>query len=297
MSNEELAVKIQAGSDELMGELWEQVVAFVEWKARRVMTALDLRGNPCGVTLEDLTQSGYFALVKAVETYEPATGSFISWLAFHLKTTLAEVTGYRTKMGQNEPLNNSFSLDKPVDDESDGTTFGELVPDPTASDFVLNIEESLWRKQLHEAMEAALAGLPEKSEEILRLRYYQGLTLEDIGETRGTTRERIRQIETKALRQLRKPSVACKLFPFVEFDFYCGTGLGAFQRDGMSVQERYLVIQEERKEREEKKRKERYQFKYEEIMEQGMQEAHARVAQMTPEEKRALLAKYLGNES
>lgn len=301
MSNEELVAVIQGGATERMGELWEQVAGLVKWKANHIMTALDLRGNPCGVEFEDLYQSGYIAMVEAVHYYNPESGvAFSTCLINRLKTVFAEATGYRTKRGQNEPLNNSFSLDKTVDDESDGTPFGEFVPDPKAAATMLSIEERLWREQLHEALEAALASLPEKYADVMRLRHYQGLTLADVGEIRGTSPERIRQMENKAIRQLRKPSVACHLRPFYDFDFYCGTGLGAFQHTGMSIQERYLVLEEDRKERaeqrrkeqEEKRRREKHQSEYAETIDRALQEAQERVARMTPEENRALLEKY-----
>lgn len=300
MSNEDQVAVIQAGAADRMVELWEQTKGLIAFKARHIMTALELRGNPCGVEMEDLMQSGYLALVKAVETYEPTAGAFSTWLVYHLKNTFAELTGYRTKRGQNEPLNNAFSLDKSVEDDSDGTPFGYFVPDPKAAATMQGIEDKLWREQLHEAMEAALLVLPEQSAEVLRLRHYQGLTLADVGEIRGTSPERIRQMENKALRQLRKPNIACHLRPFYNFDFYCGTGLGAFQHTGMSIQERYLVIEEERQERAEQRRKERtekqqrqkFQSEHEEAMERATQEAQVKVAAMTPEEKRALLEKY-----
>ena len=81
------------------------------------------------------------------------------------------------------------------------------------------------------------------------MRYYQGVTIAEAGRIKGTTAERIRQMEDKAIRQLRKPRIACHLRPFYDFDFYCGSGWGAFQHTGMSIQERYLVIEEERTER------------------------------------------------
>ena len=300
MSNEELVAAIQAGATERMGELWEQVKGLVAWKARHIMTALDLRGSPCGVEYDDLVQSGYLAMVAAVDSYGLDKGAFSTWLMYHLKTVFAEATGYRTKTGQNEPLNTAVSLDKTVDGEDEGTPFGAFVQDMKATATMLSIEEKLWREQLHEALETALAALPEQSAEVLRLRHYRGMTLAEVGKLKGVGYERIRQMENKAIRQLRKPSIACHLRPFYDFDFYCGTGLGAFQHTGMSIQERYLVLEEDRKqraerlrrEREEKQRKERCQNEYEETMERAMQEAQAKVARMTPEEKRALLEKY-----
>ena len=106
VSNEELVAKIQAGSVELMSELWERVERLVKWKAKRVMTVLE--GCPGrSVEFADLYQSGYLAMVEAVDTYDPVTGaSFCTWLMYHLKTVFAEVTGYRTQKGRQEPLNN-----------------------------------------------------------------------------------------------------------------------------------------------------------------------------------------------
>ena len=297
MTNEELVSAIQAGATERMGELWDQVKGLVAWKARHIMTALDLRGSSCGVELEDLIQSGYIAMVEAVHYYNPENGAvFSTCLINSLKTVFAEATAYRTQRGRNEPLNTAFSLDKPLTDESDSSLFGDFVPDPKAAATMLSIEERLWREQLHEALEAALASLPEKYADVMRLRHYQGLTLADVGEIRGTSPERIRQMENKAIRQLRKPSVACHLRPFYDFDFYCGTGLGAFQHTGMSIQERYLVLEEDRKERAERRHQERVarqqKERYQSELARINQEAQEKVARMTPEEKRALLEKY-----
>lgn len=250
MSNEELVVVIQTGASEYMSELWEQVHGLILWKARHIMMALDLRGNLCGTELEDLIQSGYLALVKAVETYKPDDGAFSTWLIYHLKNTFAEVTGYRTQRGQNDPINNSISLDKPIDDEQDGAAFGDFVSDPQAADAIMSVEERLWQEQLHEALETALAELSQESADILRLRHYQGLTLAAAGEVCGTTAEQIRKTEEKAIRQLRKPKIARNLMPFYDFDFYCGTGLGAFRKTGASIQERYLMTEDDQKEKE-----------------------------------------------
>ncbi len=300
MSNEELVQLIQAGATERMGELWEQVKGLVAWKARHIMTALDLRGNPCGVELEDLIQSGYLALVEAVETYDPAAGAFSTWLMYYLRRVFAEATRYRTRREQNEPLNNCLSLETPLSDDADSDTIMDVVADPGGLKGQESVEEAEFRKELHEALEVALQAIPGNYRDVLRLRYFENMTLENIGEQRGTSKERIRQMESKAIRQLQKPNIACHLFPFYDFDFYSGTGLGAFQHTGMSIQERYLVIEEDRKERaeqrrkerEEKQRKERFQSEYEEIMDRAVQEAQAKAARMTPEEKRALLEKY-----
>ena len=244
MSNEELVAAIQNGDQGRMAELWERVTGLVKWKARHIMTALE-GSSGRGVEYEDLCQSGYIALADAVESFDPAAGAvFSTWFMYHLKTAYATATGYRTKTGQNEPLDNALSLDKPLNDEPDCAAFGDLIPDTKATATLLDIEEQLWRKQLHEAMDAALATLPEEFADMIRLRHYQGMTCAEAGELRSMTSEHARQMENKAIRQLRKPSIARILRPFYDFDCYCGTGLGAFRSSGMSVQERYLIRME-----------------------------------------------------
>ena len=124
----------------------------------QIMTALQLSGNPRGVEFDDLYQTGYLAMVAAVETYSPERGAFSTWFMFHLKTAFSEATGYRTKSGRCEPLNTAASLDRPVQpDEPDGGTLGELVPDSRAADAIENVEESVYHEQLHKAIDGAIS--------------------------------------------------------------------------------------------------------------------------------------------
>ena len=299
MSNEELVAVIQAGAPERMGELWEQVCGLVKWKANHVMTAME--GCPGrGVEFDDLYQSGYLAMVKAVESYDPAAGAFSTWLVYHLKTAFAEVTGYRTQRGRKEPLNTAFSLDKPLTDEADSSLFGDFIPDRKATATLEAVEDREYQKQLHDALEIALGAVPNNYGEVLRLRYYQDMTLEECGDALGVGAERVRQMENKGLRFLRQPKNAACLRPFFDFNFFCYTGMSAFMHTGMSVQERYLIAEEEqqrkaearKRERERQRREKKIQDDYEITMEQLRADVNARISAMPPEEKRALLEKY-----
>lgn len=297
MSNEELVAAIQAGATGRMGELWEQVAGLVKWKANHVMTALDGR---CGAEFNDLYNSGYLAMVAAVDSYKPESGAFSTWFMYHLKTAFAEATGCRTKAGKNEPINNALSLDKPLTDEADSSLFGDFIPDKKASATMEAVEEREYQKQLHDALETALDAVPENYGDVLRLRYYQNMTLEECGGVLGVGAERVRQMENKGLRFLRKPKNAACLRPFYDFNFFCNTGMSAFTHSGMSVQERYLMVEEEQQRKAEARRRERQQRRQEQnlkadheaAMEQLEADINARIASMTPEEKARLLAAY-----
>lgn len=286
MSNEELVAVIQAGETERMGELWEQVAGLVKWKAKRIMTVLDAWGGR-GVEFDDLYHSGYPALVEAVETYDRAAGgAFSSWFMFYLKSAFAATTGFRTRRGQNEPLNNALSLDTPLTDDSDSGTMMEVVADPDGQQLIQTVEDTIFQQQLHDALETVLAEIPEQYSEVLRLRYMGDMTLSEVGQLCGVGYESIRKMELKALREIRRPRYTARLRPFWCFDYYSGAGLGAFKKTGMSIQEKYLIGEEDRlerdaqrnRERERKKREEQLRKEAKAHLEQGRQAAMERIS-------------------
>lgn len=244
MSNEELVAEIQSGAVELMEQLWEQVAGLIKWKAKQTMTALENCPGR-GVEFEDLYQSGYLAMVAAVNSYDPAAGgAFSTWLMYHLKNAFADAIGYRTQKGRREPLNNYLSLDTPLTDDADSDDLMDVVADPAGLQWQVALEESVWQTELQEAVGAALSTIPKQYREILRLRYWENMTLEDIGKRLGLSKERARQTLNQAIRRLRRSGKTLQLYPFYNFDYYSGNGLGSFRHGGMSVQERYLVAAE-----------------------------------------------------
>ncbi len=115
----------------------------------------------------------------------------------------------------NRTAADTLSLDTPVGDEED-TSIGSFVEDertPGPADATSNT-------LLAEALKEILDTLTDREAEVLRMRFgmYDGRThtLEEVGQSFGVTRERIRQIENKAIRKLRHPSRAKKIK-----DFYC----------------------------------------------------------------------------
>jgi RNA polymerase primary sigma factor len=96
------------------------------------------------------------------------------------------------------------SLESPIGDDDD-TEFGMFIED----DASLSPSQIVYQQLLHERIEEVLATLSPREARILRLRFglddNRPYTLEEVGQKFGLTRERIRQIEGKALRRLRHP--------------------------------------------------------------------------------------------
>lgn len=285
---------IQAGESERMEELWEQVRRFVVMKARHVMTALEGRSD---IELDDLIQSGYLALVEAVAGYTPESEyAFFTHLGYHLKSAFADATHFRTLRQQRETLAGTLSLDAPVNDEANTSTLGDFQEDPTGTAVLEAAEERIFQEQLREAVASVLADLPEAQRELLRLRFWEGRTLLALADAHGVAVEAIRQKEKRAIRELRKPKNIARLAPFCDFDYYGGTGLGAFRHTGTSIEERYVIRKEEIQERENRRQRLRmsqeHRAAFDEEMKQLEQRVKERVAQMTLEERQVLLEKY-----
>lgn len=194
MTNEDLAVRIQAGERERLPELWDRVERFAAQQARRTARA----AGP-GTDWEDLYQCGYLALAEAVEDYNRDRGAFLTWFGFFLQTAFAEETGYRTQR-QRRTSAGAISLDDPVPG-TDDLLLSDTVADP--EDRIADTEDTIWRDELHTAMLEALGALPPDCRDILRRRFYQRQTLARAAQETGRTQNRVRQIEAIAIRQLR----------------------------------------------------------------------------------------------
>ena len=108
-----------------------------------------------------------------------------------------------------------ISLETPIGDEED-SHLGDFIEDKNA---VLPVDAAI-QSNLREATTRVLASLTAREERVLRMRFGIGMntdhTLEEVGQQFSVTRERIRQIEAKALRKLKHPSRSRKLRSFLD---------------------------------------------------------------------------------
>ena len=109
-----------------------------------------------------------------------------------------------------------ISLETPIGEEED-SHLGDFIEDKS----ILNPADAVVASNLREITDEVLATLTPREEKVIKMRFGLGLsgsehTLEEVGQHFAVTRERIRQIEAKALRKLRHPSRSRKLKAFLE---------------------------------------------------------------------------------
>lgn len=199
MTNEELAQQIQQGERDLILPLWEQVRRFARDRAFRWHRATGGRG---GVTLDDLEQEAFIALLEALEGWDEKAGKFLTWYDLRLKSAFTAATMQRTKRDRKDPLESALSLDAPLlDGLDDPFILADVVADPRAEQDMENLEEI----ERQESVRRVVNSLSEEQRRVILLRYYHDMTREQTAQRLHLTRTRAAAIEAKALRLLRHP--------------------------------------------------------------------------------------------
>lgn len=248
MTNEQLAELIgQGGNDELLPLLWEKMRKLYRMWADKYYTQYKSRCDLCGVTADDLRQESYLSMLEAVKAYtnrpeEHKDTAFTSYCFYPFKNHAAELIGIRTTRTQNEPLNRyRGDIDSPLDG-IDGETIGTTTPDPEAEQPFRAVEQSDYCRAVREAVANTLEATPRELE-VIKRRYYDGELLGSIAADMGISRERVRQLEAKAMRKLRHSK---EVRAFAEISFYRHVSLNSFQRTHISAVEK-VVEERERK--------------------------------------------------
>lgn len=184
MTNEELAVAIQAGDRDKLVELWNQVKRMVYKQAVRL-------SGWGGATVEDLTQAGFIAVLLAASTYDQTKAKFSTHLFQRLRAEFSAAAGQNTKLARLDPIHNAVSLDVPVADEDDSDTFADLIPDPAATVEMESMDVRL-------GVAAVLAELPKEQQKVIRDKYWNDLPVDA-------------KIHAAALRRLRHPDCSKRL--------------------------------------------------------------------------------------
>ncbi len=173
----------------------------------------------CGVSLEfdDLVQEGMQGVIHAAKKYDPARGAFSTYASpwirhyvqravhMHVRTVRVPAPVAKAAHAKGDPISlTCASLDAKVKingHEADGQSVNTLADrlgftmDPEGPK---NIEDSEQR----ELIAHLLSTLTEREQTVLRLRFFEDLTLFETGRRIGLTKERTRQIQAEALRRI-----------------------------------------------------------------------------------------------
>ena len=191
-TTDELAAAAQAGTGDAL-ELWQAVRRFAMGRAVRWHKALNGRG---GVTLDDLEQAAFLALLDALASWDGNRGTFLAWYSLRLKGAFTTAAGLRTRREEQDPLEAALSLEAPLTDTvGEPFTLAEVVPDPAAEAAFSSVAERDKAQRLRAELGAALSTLPEEQRTALVSEFWHG--------RRADTRTR-----SAALRALRKPEVS-----------------------------------------------------------------------------------------
>lgn len=169
------------------------------WIRQAVSRAVADQGRTIRVPVHMGDQLNRMRRVQLQLTQELGREPSIDELALGMETTPDKIEDLM------EISRRPVSLETPIDEEGD-STFGDFVEDVSSPAPAEEVATHL----LHQQLSEALNRLPPREAQILRLRY--GLedgrvyTLEEVGQTIGVTRERVRQLEAQALNRLRQSS-------------------------------------------------------------------------------------------
>lgn len=225
MSNEELAMAIQAGNQALIPELWQQVRRLCFRIIRRYDTWTQ---SNAAVSAEDLEQEALLAVVDAVEHFDPDKGKFVTILGFYVQKHCQTALSLLTRGGKREHYE-ALSIYAPLP-ELPELTLVDVLEDSNAPDISEALELDEMRREVREAIDA----LPDHWALVIRQHYLHEESMAEIGRKQGLSRERIRQIKISAFRQLKRNHT---LMQYVDAGAYRHKGVSAFNTTRTSTVE------------------------------------------------------------
>lgn len=247
-TNEELAVLIKDGKTELYTELWENCKDLISLIAHKHFTVNYDRCISAGVTVDDIIQSGYFALIEAVKYFDTESGyKFVTYLNLPLKRQINTLLGYTSSY--RDSLDYSTSLDVPINDDIGERTLGDTIIDEDSELPFINVENNIFNTQLKAALNSAIETLPERERPVITDFYFNNLSLREIKRrSDGLSYPQVNSAYNRAISKLRRNHLEA-LQPFADEilsrALKC-TGYSAFINNGASSVELTAEMIEER---------------------------------------------------
>lgn len=203
-----LMPKAKAGNQFAVGRLFDMYLRVVVKLAMNEHKSVQF-------DLEDLIQEGAMGLLRAIAKYDFALhGSFVSYFPFWIRQYMTRAVAGKSRLIR-IPVHASKNMKHEIYSHLPLCDFQTVCEDDFVDDLLIGCANEdfcglVEEKQLSENINEVLTSLKPREADVIRFRF--GLddgiakTLEEVGTKYGVTRERIRQIETKALKRLRHPS-------------------------------------------------------------------------------------------
>ncbi len=248
MSNEELARQINAGDESLLPVLWEGVERFVYSQAYKFYRNQAGRCRAAGVEVDDLYQTGYFALLKALEVFKrKGKNKITSYMGFHLKNEFHTLVGLRTSKGRNNMLTNSMSLNEPLPDGN--STLMDIIKDESAEDEYTNALERVYQDEIKNIVHVGLKNLPQNQREIIEEIYLKNNSYRVTALNLGIELKTVKSLAQKAFVLLRRNhEIAALKDEYISYIGLRHTSLSYFKDTWTSAVE-YAAMRLEREER------------------------------------------------
>lgn len=132
-----------------------------------------------------------------------------------------------------DPLDDCISFDAPAGEDNDAP-LSDAIEDPEAAQQITDVEDDCYTAALHTALETAMRETCDPAEQrILKTRFYLNQTRGQCAETLGMTKAGVRQLEARALRNMRKPEARRLLNGFrEEYAYSVSTSFSAWSAKG-----------------------------------------------------------------
>lgn len=245
LTNEQLVGQIKNGMHWLLPVLWERVERLLTKAAFTFYKQREERCIKAGVSVEDLQQQTYLAMVQAVDAYREGEYLFTTFLNYHLLNQFNTAIGVRTQKGKYDPLTNSISLDAPVGTEDDTFTLADTVSDGAAQDDFLLVEDEDLRRDFWQTVED---NLPNQEEaDCIREYYRENKTVQKIAAERNTEPKKVQAAIKRGQHHLRGYKIRKQLEGYrglIENVARYSGGLSTFRHTWTSSVEKAVLIME-----------------------------------------------------
>ena len=202
MTNEQLALKIQAGETHLMGKLWEQSEGFVFQQAGKFYKQHFNRCKSLGIEFEDLTQEAYLALYEAVKNFDAEKGyKLLTYARFHfIKRFYAALGLHRATRKYTEV---SFDVVAKINANGDYISLLDILADETAETEFENIAEQDYLSKVTPILQAVLNDLSNTQRETALTCFGRGLSYAEYARQKGVSKATTSKAAKRALNNLR----------------------------------------------------------------------------------------------